>query len=260
MMISAIIQARMGSTRLPGKVLKEVLGKPILWHLINRIKKAKLTNKIIIATTKNEIDRPILKFAEENGIKNYAGSEENVLDRYYQAAKKFNADPIVRITADCPLIDPEIIDSVVRYYLDNEYDYVANTLVPSTFPDGMDVEVFSFKNLEKIWKEATLPSQREHVTFYFWQNPEIFSVGRYDLPEDLSKYRLTLDYPEDLVLIKIIFEELYPKNSRFSLYDIVEFLRSNPELQKINSHIRRSAGWHKAFEKDKQAGGKSEKS
>ncbi len=250
MVISAIIQARMGSTRLPGKVLKEVLGKPILWHLINRIKKAKLINEIIIATTKNEIDRPILKFAEENGIKNYAGSEEDVLDRYYQTAKKFNADPIVRITADCPLIDPEIIDSVVRYYLDKEYDYVANTLEPTTFPDGMDVEVFSFKNLEKIWKEATLPSQREHVTFYFWQNPEIFSVGRYNLDEDLSQYRLTLDYPEDLTLITIIFKELYSRNDQFDLYDIIKFLRNNPELPKINSHIGRNTGWQKAFEKD----------
>lgn len=168
-MITAIIQARMGSTRFPGKVLKEILGKSILWHLISRIEKAKLINEIVIATTKNEIDRPILKFAEENGIKSYAGSEEDVLDRYYQAAKKFSADPIVRITADCPLMDPEVIDSVVQFYLDNKYDYVANTLEPITFPDGMDVEVFSFKNLEKIWKEAILPSQREHVTFYFWK-------------------------------------------------------------------------------------------
>ena len=253
-MITAIIQARMGSTRFPGKVLKEILGKSILWHLISRIEKAKLITEIVIATTKNDIDQPFLKFAEENGIKSYAGSEEDVLDRYYQAAKKFSADPIVRITADCPLMDPEVIDSVVQFYLDNKYDYVANTLEPTTFPDGMDVEVFSFKNLEKIWKEAILPSQREHVTFYFWQNPGKFSVGRYDLPEDMSKYRLTLDYPEDLTLIRIIFRELYPQNNQFDLDDIIQFLRDNPKLLKINSHLKRNASWQRAFEKDKQRG------
>ena len=158
-MIAAIIQARTGSSRLPAKVLADIVGKPLLVHLINRVKAAKLVEGIIIATTTNEADRVISKMAGENGVDYFTGSEEDVLDRYYQVATKFNTDPIVRITADCPLIDPYIIDVVIQRYLKGDCDYAAN-IIKRTYPDGLDVEVFGYKALKKAWKEARWASER----------------------------------------------------------------------------------------------------
>ena len=163
--IAAIIQARMGSSRLPKKVLAKIEGKPMLWHQVNRLKQSKFSPEIIIATSNLEQDKPILDLANQLNVKSYAGSHEDVLDRYYQASLINKIDIIVRITADCPLLDSEVFDKVLNTFLEGDYDYVSNVR-PATYPDGLDVEVFSFVTLKKTWNNARLSSEREHVTGY----------------------------------------------------------------------------------------------
>ena len=194
----AIIQARMGSTRLPGKVMKDLKGKPVLWHVIERVKQAKNIDQIIIATTIHKRDKIIHDKAMEWGIKAYKGSEEDVLARYFKAANKNDIDTVVRITSDCPLIDPQVIDEIVEYYTKNNYTLVTNAgsdLNNRTYPRGLDIEVFSFKVLEKAYENAKEKYQREHVTPYIYENHE--DVFYYKNNQDLSNYRLTLDTKED---------------------------------------------------------------
>ena len=235
-MILTIIQARMGSTRLHGKVLKPVLGKPLLWHLIRRLQHSKLIDKIVIATTTNKNDEPIVKVVQEMGIDFFRGSEQDVLDRYYKAAKQFGAAAVVHITADCPLVDPEVTDRVIKYYLDNqgEFDFVSN-MHPATFPDGLDTSVYSFAALERAWREAKKPFQREHVTPYIWDQPEIFRIGNVENDVDLSgKERWTIDYAEDYEFIRAIYEKLYKEEEVFLMQDILRFLDKNPDIREIN--------------------------
>lgn len=242
----------MGSTRLPGKVLKVAAGKMLLEHLILRVRRAKTLDKIIIATTENPADEEIVKAAEKLNIESFRGSENDVLDRYYQVAKKYSADVVVRITGDCPLMDPAIIDEVVGFYLQNKdkYDYVSNVR-PPTYPDGMDVEVFSFAVLERAWKEAKLTSEREHVTAYIGNHPEIFKMGNVEYKKDVSKIRLTVDNKEDLVLVEKIFIALNKKNENFGLEDVLNVLDKNPEIAKINQNIKRNEGYEKSLKNDK---------
>jgi len=195
--IATIIQARMGSMRLPNKVLSEIEGKSMLWHLVNRLKHAKKSSETIIATTISEDDKKILDFAEENNLKSYAGSVNDVLDRYYQTALKYNIDVVVRITADCPLIDPQVFDEVIEVFLENDCDYASNTH-PPTYPDGLDLEIFSFEALERAWKVAKLASEREHVTPYIWKNQDLFKQINIHNDEDLSYMRWTVDEKRDL--------------------------------------------------------------
>lgn len=254
-MVCVIIQARMSSTRLPGKVLLDINGRPMLSYMIERVKASKRINKIIIATSTDSSDDKIEEFCNSESILCYRGNLLDVLDRYYEAALKVSCDVFVRLTADCPLIDPNIIDNVVYAFENGKYDYVANTCPPTgTFPDGMDVEVFSFRALEKAWKESIKPSEREHVTFYFWKNPDIFSTFRYDLNEDMSKYRLTVDYPKDFEVIKAIINDLYTKNPAFCMTDIINYMEENKNIVEINSEIEGNQGWKSAFENDKKAG------
>jgi spore coat polysaccharide biosynthesis protein SpsF len=234
--IVAIVQARMTSERLPGKVLMNILGKPVLWHVVTRLNGSKLIEKVVVATTTNETDIPIIRFCDEIGIGAYAGSEENVLDRYYKAASHFSATVIVRITADCPLIDPKIVDRVIQHYLENknEFDY-ASTNHPTTFPDGLDTEVFSFEALEKAWKNAKKQYEREHVTPYIWDQPEKFRIGNVENDEDLSATeRWTLDYEEDLEFIRAIYTNLYKEGKIFGMEDVLKLLKKKPELRDIN--------------------------
>lgn len=248
--VVAIIQARMRSTRLPGKVLMDIVGKPMLWHLVNRLRSSRLIDKIVIATTTSERDLPILRFAAENGIASFAGSEEDVLDRYYQAAKKFDADPIVRITADCPLIDPLIVDRVVGEFLKlKDYDLVRTD---ETFPDGLDTGACSFRALEKAWKEARLPSEREHVGPYIKKHPELFKTKSLSYRVNLSHLRWTVDQEEDLILVREIFKRLFQEGGMFYTEDILKLLEKEPELSKINSHIIRNEGYLKSLEQDKE--------
>lgn len=242
----AIIQARMGSTRLPGKVLKEVNNKPLLLKQLERIKKSKLLDKIIIATSTLDKDDEIANFCKKYDIECFRGSENDVLSRYYECAKKYNAKTVVRLTGDCPLADPYIIDKVIEKFFNDKVDYCANT-VPvetSTFPDGFDVEVFSFEALNKANNEIKDTHFREHVTFQFWQNSE-YSNTQLVLENDYSKYRFTVDYPEDLEVVKYIFNELDKQNIDGTLKEIIDIIDKNKEIKNINSHHFFGEGWNK---------------
>ena len=254
--IVAIIQARMGSSRLPGKVLKEVNGVPLLKYQFERVKQSLFITETVIATTLREENDVITEFCEQNQISCFRGSENDVLSRYYECSREYKVDIIVRLTADCPLIDPRVIDEVVKIYLENDYDFVANTAPPEgfTYPEGMDVEVFSFKLLERAMREAEKPSEREHVTHFFWQNPQFFSTYRIDLEKDFSSYRLTVDYPEDLDVTESVICGLYPKDPIFSMHDMIRFLDANPVIKEKNSCFGPNIGWQSAFQKDKKAG------
>ena len=238
MKVVCIIQARVGSTRLPKKVLKDICGKTVLEHDIERLKRVKNIDQVVIATTIEEKDIEIVKEANRLGVSCFRGSESDVLARYYYTAKEFNADVVVRVTSDCPLLDSEVTGNVIQYYLDNneKYDYVSNTL-ERTFPRGLDTEVFSFKALEKAFNEADLESDREHVTPYIWRNSDIFRNFQYKRKNDYSDLRLTLDTEEDLKLIEEVYNELYSKKSDFNLNDIINLFIKRPELKLINAEI-----------------------
>lgn len=235
MKIVAIIQARMGSTRLPGKVLKEVLSRPLLSYQIERMKLATKIDEIVIATTPLG-NQAIISLCEDEKVAWFVGSEENVLERYYNAAKLHEADIVVRMTSDCPLIDFEIIDQVIQQFLDEEFDYVSNTQI-RTFPRGMDVEVFSFKALEKAFNSAEIEYEKEHVTPYLYLNPTLFKIGQHVQANDSNEIRITVDTEEDFQVIKNIFEALYPKKPRFILKDILTILQENPSWLQINKEI-----------------------
>lgn len=245
-MPTAIIQARIGSTRLPRKVMLNILGKPVLWHVVNRVSKAELIDELIVATTVNSDDDMVVEFCKSNGILVFRGAENDVLDRYYQCAKAYHVKDIVRITADCPLHDPHVIDMVITEYLKGGYDYVCNT-IEYTFPDGFDVEVFSFTALVDAWKHAKLPSEREHVTPYIrksekFKKKNVFSVKRYPV------YRCSLDHPEDYEFIKKIYEHI--GREMFYIDDVMNYLMRNPELLRINQHIRINEGYLKSLRED----------
>jgi len=225
----------MGSTRLPGKVLREILGKPMLGHIIERLRGALLVDKIVISTSINSKDNAIEKFALANKIEYYRGSENDLADRLFQTARKFNADAIVRITGDCPLVDPVVVDKVVKCYLKNEghVDYVSNTL-KRTYPDGLDIEVISYKALEKIWQEVQDPFWREWFTMYIVENPSVFRLKNVENETDFSRLRWTVDYEEDLMFVSKVFKKLYVPNHIFHMEDVIELLKKKPHLAKIN--------------------------
>ncbi len=236
--VVAIIQARMGSTRLSGKVMKNLCGKTVLAHDIARVKQAKLVDYIVIATTTNITDDVIVDEAIKNGVKIFRGSEADVLSRYYLAAKEYHADIIVRITSDCPLFDPKVLDDLLHFYLDHDYDIVSNAgsdLKTRTYPRGLDTEIFSFLALENAYLKAGEKYQREHVTPYIYENAN--SIYYYKNVEDYSKYRWTLDTEEDWKLISKIYEYLYHDEHDFYLKDIVKLMDEYPELSDINKNI-----------------------
>lgn len=234
----AIIQARMGSTRLPGKVLKTVMNKTLLEYQLERIKRSLLIDEIVVATTKNENDDPIVALCEQLDTKVYRGSETDVLSRYYEAAAKYKADIIVRLTSDCPLIDPDVVDNVIEMYLDSKgtIDYVSNTF-ERTFPRGLDTEVFSFEALEKAKKHAILERDREHVTAYLYTNPEKFRLDSLKMSKDLGHHRWTVDTEEDFIFIKKIIEAVYVRNPQFTTQNVLNLLEKNPTWLKINEHV-----------------------
>jgi spore coat polysaccharide biosynthesis protein SpsF len=228
----------MGSSRLPGKILLPLADKPLLLRMYERVSFAKNAGEIIVAITEDKNDNQLLEICEQNGIKVFRGSTFDLLDRHYQAAKKSNADAVVKIPSDCPLIDPEIIDKVILYYINNKekFDFVSN-LHPPSYPDGNDVEIMSFETLETAWKEAKKDFEREHTTPYIWENPEKFRIGTVFWETGLNysmTHRFTIDYKEDYEFIKKIYEELYYKNSRFGLNDILTLLEELPEIKKMN--------------------------
>ncbi|MCX6809668.1 MAG: glycosyltransferase family protein [Candidatus Berkelbacteria bacterium] len=247
----AIIQARMSSTRLPGKVLLDLNGKTVLERVVERVRRSELVDDVVIATTKERADLKIVELAEAIGCKFHRGSTDDVLDRYFQTARKFKPGHIVRITADCPLIDPKIIDLVVSRHLTVGADFTSNT-IKLTYPDGLDIEVFTLKALEISAKEATLQSEREHLTQFMRKNPERFRGENVYHHIDLSKKRWTLDNSEDYELIKKIYKSLHKEGEIFYMNEILDFLKANPDFEKINSHIGANEGLIKSLKEDKR--------
>jgi spore coat polysaccharide biosynthesis protein SpsF len=249
MKVTAIIQARMGSTRLPGKVLMDIAGRPLLEHVIERVLACRSLDQVVIATTNAAEDDKITDFVQTMGISFYRGSTDDVLDRYYQAAKIFNANILVRLTADCPLLDPIEIDRIVSYFLNhNELDYIATG---HTYPEGYGAEVFTMATLERAWREAKLVSEREHVTPYIWKGTNGFRIQRLEFPQDLSWIRATVDEECDLEVISFLIKSLSPHNLFFGINDVAEFLKIHPEVASINSNIARMKGYFESVINDK---------
>ena len=228
----AIIQARMGSTRLPGKVLAHISGKPLLWHVVQRTRRAKALDEVMVVTSVKSKDDTVAEFCDKSAIDCFRGSEEDLLDRYYQAAKRFPDSTIVRITADCPLVDPGVADKVIGLYQDGTYDYVSN-IFPRTYPDGLDVEAFSLAALERAWLEARDPYDREHVTPYLRKYPKLFRIGNVLHPVDLSGMHWSVDYPEDLEFVRAVYDRM--KVTAFGLAELLDLLKEYPELMEINT-------------------------
>lgn len=240
MKVVCLVQARVGSTRLPGKILKEICGKTILHHEIDRLKKCKEIDEIVIATTDKKDDDKIVNEAKKLSVKYFRGSENDVLSRFYYAAKENNADIIVRVTSDCPCIDFEILDKMLIYFKDKykekQIDYLSNT-INRTYPRGYDIEIFTFSALEKSYINAEKEYEREHVTPYIYDKTNNFLKLSFENKEDYSEYRVTLDTIEDFIVIKNIFENLYYKNPYFKLNDVVQYLNNNLHIVDINKHI-----------------------
>jgi spore coat polysaccharide biosynthesis protein SpsF len=239
MKIVAIVQARMGSSRLPGKALKDIHGRTMLARVVRRAGRSALIDKLVVATTEKKADDAIVSECDSLGISCFRGSEDNVLDRYYQAARAFSADSIVRITSDCPLIDPEIIDCVVQAFLDNGPDYASNT-IECTYPRGLDVEAFTFDALKKAWCDASADFQHAHVTPYIYQHPEQFKILSISGEENWSNYRWTVDTREDLMLVRAVYEKI-DRDDYFSWMDVLELFRKEPNLAELNRHIRQKS-------------------
>jgi spore coat polysaccharide biosynthesis protein SpsF len=258
-MILAILQARMSSTRLPGKVLKPLLGEPMLLRQIERIRRVCRIDQLLVATSVDASDDPLAALCERIRVACFRGSLDNVLERFYLAASEANPQPehVVRLTGDCPLADPELIDAVIEFHLAGGYDYSTNAL-EATFPDGLDVEVVRFACLQQAWQEATLPSELEHVMPFITRRPERFRIGHFKAPTDLSHLRWTVDNSEDFEFVSRVYEALYPTKPDFTTADILALLERYPELQEINVHIERNVGLKKSLiedEKYRKSGG-----
>lgn len=246
--VVAIIQARMSSTRLPGKVMKSLTGRPILWHVVNRLGAAMLIDEIVVATTTGPEDDIIEEWCKLNGTSFSRGSLDDVLDRYYQAAKAYGARTVVRITSDCPLIDPALVDRAIEMFNQGGFDHVS---IDSSYPDGLDAEVFSFDALKKAHEEAALASEREHVTPYIWKNGGMFRLGKIKSEVDLSLMRWTVDDEKDFRLVTNIYEGINAGERVFHMEEVLEFLRKNPEALKINSMTARNEGYAKSLKLDR---------
>lgn len=238
--IVATIEARMTSSRLPGKVLMEACGKPMLQHMIERLHRVASLDGIVVATTENETDAPIVELAERLDVRCHRGSEEDVLMRVLDAARAHEADVIVEMTGDCPLIDPALVEDCIQGYLAAGVDYVSNVL-ERTYPRGMDTQVFATGVLADAASRTDDPEDHEHVSLYIYNHPEIYSLKNMPGPPELTDpgLGLTLDTPEDLALIRSVFEILYPETPEFALADILAVLRARPELAELNAHVRR---------------------
>lgn len=256
MNIVIIVQARMGSSRLPGKMMKMIAGKPVIAHVIERARLSRRANDLWLATTDAPADDVLAAWAKDNGVNCYRGSENDVLDRYYKAATSAKAEVIVRVTGDCPLADYQVIDRVIDAFVNahGAYDYVSNTN-PPTFPDGLDVEVVSFTALEKAWEEARLQSEREHVTPYIWKHPEMFRLFNVTCQlsggeADFSRHRWTLDTPEDFAFLTRVIETCNEAGHFCGLSAILSIVQAHPEWQGINAGFERNEGYKKSVKED----------
>jgi spore coat polysaccharide biosynthesis protein SpsF len=248
--VVALLQARANSTRLPGKVLRPLLGMPMLARQIERVQRARCIDWLVIATSNHASDDAIADLGRLLGVEVYRGSLDDVLDRMMQAARAHDPDWIVRLTGDCPLADPVLIDAAIEIAVTGDHDYVSNALEP-TFPDGLDVEVVRASVLETAWREAVLPSEREHVTSFVHTRPDRFRIAKLRNGEDLSALRWTVDEPADFELVEIIYQNLHAQNSAFSWLDVLALVRHEPELAIWNTRHGRNEGYLKSLEKDK---------
>jgi spore coat polysaccharide biosynthesis protein SpsF len=248
----AVIQARMGSTRLPGKVLMPMLERPLLYYIVERLKRVISIDQIVIATSEYSKDDAIEAFCRSNRLMVFRGSEEDVLDRFYTAAKFARADVVIRITADCPLIDPVLIQRLIRCFEKSKADYYSlGTGAPAAhknnamrYPDGLDTEIFTMHALTDAWLNATEGMHREHVTPYIWKNDTKFRIGMLMCDEgDFSNYRWTVDNVEDYRLIRWIYEELYDGNPSFGMHEVLDLLHSNPSMMQVNGHLIGKEGY-----------------
>ncbi len=241
MSVNAIIQARCGSTRFPNKVFALIDGKPLLWHVVNRLRYSKMIDDIVVATTENSKDDKIEEWCRENNFHCFRGSENDVLNRYYSASQAFPSDIVVRITADDPFKEPKVIDEVITKLIEEGYDHVTNNLPPS-FPEGLDCEAFKKSALDRSEKEAETAFEREHVTQYIYHHPEIFKIGNVSNGENLSYLRWTVDKDVDFEMVKAVYAHRNPANKGILLMDeILDILKAHPEIEKINSEVERSA-------------------
>lgn len=250
-MIVAILQARTSSTRLPGKVLKPILGLPLLLQQINRIKRANKIDQLVVATSTDASDDTLAALCQEHDIACFRGSLSDVLSRFFHAAKAHHATQIVRLTGDCPLLDPAIVDEVIDYHLTGQFDYTNNTKIPS-FPDGLDVEIMTMAALEKTFHDAKLPSEREHVTPFIYNQPALFKLGLVQYHANLSHLRWTVDNAEDFELVQGLYQALYPTNPHFNMDDVLNYLEQHPYLKTINSHHKRNAGMQNSLCEDEK--------
>jgi|TARA_B100000315_G_scaffold229935_1_gene239899 spore coat polysaccharide biosynthesis protein SpsF len=245
-----IIQARMLSSRLPGKVVKDIEGSPMIAHVIRRVKRSKFGANVCLATTGESADDILERIAAQEEVACFRGSRDDVLSRYYEAAKQNHAEMIVRITGDCPVIDPQVIDRVVEHHIETKAEYTSN-IHPPTFPDGLDVEVFSFDVLERARAQANKIYQREHVTAYMWENTDMFSNQNIVHTEDLNKLRWIVDEEEDLQFMRNLFHQLYAAEKKdFVMSDILEVFRRDQQLREINQGIQRNEGFTKSLKED----------
>lgn len=249
MKIGGIIQARMGSTRFPEKILKKLNEKTVLEHIVKRVNDSGV-DICIVATTLNPRDDIVEEFCRTHGVACFRGSEDDVLERYYQAASHYQLDVIVRITADDPLKDSEVIKKAIDLLLKGKYDYVSNTIKP-TYPEGIDVEVFTYAALEKAYQEANLPSEHEHVTPYIWKNRQIFSTYNFENEIDLSGMRWTMDTEDDYRFMQRVYSNFVGRDN-FSMGEVLEYLSKNPDILKINQGHIRNEGYLKSIEKEQR--------
>jgi spore coat polysaccharide biosynthesis protein SpsF len=224
---------------------------PMLARQIERVQRSKLIDSLLVATSSDVSDNPIEQWCRESSVECFRGKLDDVLDRFYKAAKLIAPEQVVRLTGDCPLADPDLIDEVIRFHISGDFDYSTNAIEP-TYPDGLDVEVFRFACLEQAWREAKLPSQREHVTPFIHQQPDRFRIGLLKNATDFSYLRWTVDEALDFELVRRIYEALYPIDAEFKTQDILAFLDENAELKTFNISYDRNEGFQKSLLKDKE--------
>lgn len=245
----AIIQARMGSTRCPGKVLRRLVGRPMLAHVVRRVRAAPV-DAVVVATSTSPLDDKIFEFCADNDIDCHRGSENDVLDRFHSAASTFDADPIIRVTADCPFVDPGLVGRLVREFSSSAYDYIAVQtgagaahLPGRRYPDGLDAECFGAATLDRAWREASAREEREHVTPYIWRNKHLFRCGQLEAEEDWSALRWTVDHEEDLRFAEAVYDALWQEDRVFTYLDVIELLRARPEIAALNARFVGKEGY-----------------
>lgn len=248
-MILAVLQARVSSTRLPGKVLRKILGAPMILRQIERVQRARSIGRLLMATSTDPADDPLALLCMENDVACFRGSLDDVLDRFYQAVRSHRPEHVVRLTGDCPLADPTLIDHVVGTHVAGGFDYTSNT-IPPTYPDGLDIEVIRYSCLEEACREALLSSEREHVTTFLYGKPDRYRIGAVRNAVDLSDLRWTVDEPDDFELVRTIYEALYPENPAFTTEDILGLLERIPALKTWNVRHARNEGYEKSLKED----------